>query len=161
MLIELTDEEMLQCDNFAKQVAEAKKGTYGDRFYEMFALGIKGEMVYGKIFKQDVNFTIYEGKKGDGGTDFKDVNVKTISKAFNTSPWLKVDAFQHKKYKGVIKKYALVSHVEGNKFEYLGSIDYNKFDKIKRHVIFNKRGKNVVYYVTADNLEYNKGLQLV
>jgi hypothetical protein len=161
MFIELTDEEILQCENFAKQVFEAKKGTYGEKFLEMFSLGIKGEMVYGKIFGLKVNFSIYEGKKGDGGTDFQDINVKTVSSQFNKQPWLKVDSFQHKRYKGKIKKYALVTHIEKNKFEYLGSIDYNKFEQIKKSITFNKQSNNVVYYVSADNLDYNKGFNII
>ena len=73
MTVKLTPEEVTQCENFARQVSEAKKGSYGSTFLANFTLGIKGELAYAKIFNLKTNFAIYEGKKGDGGTDFDGV----------------------------------------------------------------------------------------
>ena len=144
----------MQCETFAKQVAEAKKGTYGPNFLKHFTLGIKGEMAYAKIFGLDTNFAIYEGKKGDGGTDFDGVNVKTVSKGLATSndPWLKVSVKQHNRYRGKVKKYALVVEKEKDEFEYKGSIDYYEFEKKKKVVEF--VGGNA-YYVKINQLTTN------
>lgn len=144
----------MQCETFAKQVAEAKKGTYGPSFLKNFTLGIKGEMAYAKIFNLNTNFAIYEGKKGDGGTDFDGVNVKTVSKGLSDTrdPWLKVSDKQHNRYRGKVKKYALVVEINDNVFDYKGSINYYDFEKIKKTVEF-VDGK--AYYVKVKDLTIN------
>lgn len=141
----------MQCETFAKQVVEAKKGTYGPNFLKSFTLGIKGEMAYAKIFGLDTNFAIYEGKKGDGGTDFDGVNVKTVSKGLSETrdPWLKVSDKQHNRYRGKVKKYALVVQTAEDEFEYKGSINYYDFEKHKKSVYF---GNERAYYVRENNL---------
>lgn len=155
MTVKLTPEEVTLCEQFAKQVAEAKKGTYGPNFLKHFTLGIKGEMAYAKIFNLQTNFEIYEGKKGDGGTDFDGVNVKTVSKIFNDNndPWLKVNVKQHNRYRGYVKKYALVVELADNEFEYKGSISYYDFQKIKKLVEFES---GEAYYVKAKDLTLEK-----
>jgi hypothetical protein len=154
MTVKLTPEEVTQCETFAKQVAEAKKGTYGPTFLKHFTLGIKGELAYAKIFNLETNFAIYEGKKGDGGTDFDGVNVKTVSKGLSSTndPWLKVSAGQHNRYRGKVKKYALVVETGDNEFQYQGSIDYYNFEKIKRTIEF---GDGQAYYVKVKDLTTN------
>lgn len=151
MTVKLTPEEVIQCESFARQVAEAKKGTYGSSFLKHFTLGIKGEMAYAKIFGLNTNFAIYEGKKGDGGTDFDGVNVKTVSKELTekNDPWLKVSVKQHNRYRGKVKKYALIIEKNNDEFEYKGSIDYNGFEKIKKVIEFDNGG---AYYVKIKDL---------
>ena len=151
MTVKLTPEEVTQCESFAKQVSEAKRGSYGPNFHKHFTLGIKGEMAYAKIFNLSTNFSIYEGKKGDGGTDFDGVNVKTVSKGLNITkdPWLKVSDKQHIRYRGKVKKYALVVEISDNEFEYQGCINYHDFEKIKKTVEF-PDGK--AYYVKTKDL---------
>lgn len=141
----------MQCETFAKQVAEAKKGTYGNKFLKSFTLGIKGELAYAKIFNLNTNFAIYEGKKGDGGTDFDGVNVKTVSMSYNGTgdPWLKVSEKQHNRYRGKVKKYVLVVQTADDEFEYKGSINYYDFEKYKKPVYF---GNERAYYVRENNL---------
>ena len=51
---------MTQCENFAKQVSEAKKGSYGSTFLENFTLGIKGELAWLKVSVKQHNR--YRGK---------------------------------------------------------------------------------------------------
>jgi hypothetical protein len=154
MTVKLTPEEVTQCETFAKQVAEAKKGTYGPTFLKQFTLGIKGELAYAKIFNLQANFAIYEGKKGDGGTDFDGVNVKTVSKGLSSTndPWLKVSVKQHNRYRGKVKKYALVIETGDNEFQYQGSIDYYDFEKLKRTIEF---GDGQAYYVKVKDLTTN------
>lgn len=154
MTVKLTPEEVTQCENFAKQVSEAKKGSYGSTFLENFTLGIKGELAYAKIFNLKTNFAIYEGKKGDGGTDFEGVNVKTVSKGVSSTndPWLKVSVKQHNRYRGKVKKYALVVEIGENEFEYQGSIGYYEFEKIKKTVEF---VTGSAYYVKIKDLTTN------
>lgn len=154
MTVKLTPEEVTQCETFAKQVAKAKKGFFGPTFLKNFTLGIKGELAYAKIFNLQPNFTIYEGSKGDGGTDFEGVNVKTVSKCLSATrdPWLKVSVKQHNRYRGKVKKYALVIETGDNEFQYQGSIDYYDFEKIKRTIEF---GDGQAYYVKVKDLTTN------
>lgn len=154
MTVKLTPEEVTQCETFAKQVAKAKNGAFGSTFLKNFTLGIKGELAYAKIFNLQTNFAIYEGKKGDGGTDFDGVNVKTVSKGLSSTndPWLKVSVKQHNRYRGKVKKYALVVEKGDNEFEYQGSIDYYDFEKIKRTIEF---GDGEAYYVKVKDLTTN------
>jgi len=108
-------------------------------------------MAYAKIFGLNTNFAIYEGKKGDGGTDFDGVNVKTVSKELTekNDPWLKVSIKQHNRYRGKVKKYALIIEKNNDEFEYKGSIDYNGFEKIKKVIEFDNGG---AYYVKIKDL---------
>jgi hypothetical protein len=151
MKVKLNPSEITLCETFAKKVSEAKNGTYGPTFLQNFTLGIKGEMVYAKIFNLNTNFCIYEGKQGDGGTDFDGVNVKTVSKSKNktSDPWLKVSIKQHNRHRGKVKKYALVVELNDNEFEYMGSIDYYDFEKKKQTVDF---GTEKAYYVKVKDL---------
>lgn len=154
MKVKLNSSEVALCENFAKKVSDAKNGTYGPTFLQNFTLGIKGEMVYAKLFNLHTNFCIYEGKQGDGGTDFDGVNVKTVSKSKTktSDPWLKVSIKQHNRYRGKVKKYALVVETGENEFEYMGSIDYNEFEKKKQTVDF---GNEKAYFVKVKDLTRN------
>jgi hypothetical protein len=151
MTVKLTPEEVTQCESFARQVSEAKHGSYGPTFLENFTLGIKGELAYAKIFNLVTNFAIYEGKKGDGGTDFDGVNVKTVSRGVSSTnePWLKVSVRQHNRYRGKVKKYALVVETNKNEFAYQGSICYYEFEKKKKTVEF---VTGSAYYVKIKDL---------
>lgn len=74
-LYQLTDEEVDNATRFAVSlVAAGKKGTI-----ENYLIGTLGEMGYAKHINAKVNLEVYQRGKGDKGTDFEGVQVKTAT----------------------------------------------------------------------------------
>ena len=74
-----TKQEDDKIDTFAKNVRAAHSWKNNVK-EDNWKMGLKGEIVYGKLTNQPVNYTVYEGARGDGGIDFEDgAQVKTVS----------------------------------------------------------------------------------
>jgi hypothetical protein len=74
MKITLTEKDISKARDFAFElVRKGKKGTF-----ENYFIGTLGEIAYAKFAKLKVNFDVYDRGVGDGGADFKNVQVKTV-----------------------------------------------------------------------------------
>lgn len=77
MFVSINYEDQVKAHNYALEVVREKR-KYFNCSYESYFVGALGELAYSKVTKQEVNFDVYEGYKGDGGVDFPDgTDVKT------------------------------------------------------------------------------------
>ena len=74
-LYKLTTEEVDTATRFAVDlIAAGKRGTI-----ESHLIGTLGEMGYAKHINSKVNLEVYQRGKGDNGSDFNGVQVKTVT----------------------------------------------------------------------------------
>ena len=154
-LVTISYEDQVRAHNYALAVVKEKR-KYFNCSYENYFIGALGELAYGELTNQQVNFDVYTGVKGDGGIDFPDgTDVKT-------STWqgdgvqLKVSRQSEK-----CKQYALCRVVDEarayggpTKFELTKQIPVQVFGTISRKD-FNKYKLRSHYdydYVYADKL---------
>jgi hypothetical protein len=74
-LYQLTNKEVDTATRFAVNlIAAGKRGTI-----ESHLIGTLGEMGYAKHINSKVNLEVYQKGKGDGGSDFEGIQVKTAT----------------------------------------------------------------------------------
>jgi hypothetical protein len=123
-------------------------------------IGILGEVAYGKYVGLEIDREIYDVR--DGGSDFKDVEVKTVTYFGPGEPELKIPEKDWLGKHKDIKKFVLVrldkSLVEaswkckiGLRVELLGEIARTQFDKFKKTKTYGL-GKPLNYVVRASQL---------
>lgn len=129
--IELTFEEIGKAG--WASLRQFNKGKYktSSRLENHF-IGKLGEMAYGKLIKQEVNLEHFHSK-GDGGSDFDGVQVKTITWA-GANKQLKVDKYDSSLTNSEVKKFVLMyadMHAGGREVYLVGEISKENFLKKK------------------------------
>jgi hypothetical protein len=137
MVIELSDKLVSAVKLHAKKRHDSKDKSFrnarrfhsGDE-YEPHTVGLFGEVAYAKLKGLKVNTVIYPVR--DGGEDFKNIEVKTLTYFGPGQPELKIPLKEYNKRKPPLL-YVLcrVDMKKPNRVEVLGEITRKDFDKKK------------------------------
>ena len=138
MVIEFSDKLVNAVQQHAKKRHDSKDISFrnarrfhqsGDQ-YEPHTVGLFGEVAYAKLKGLKVNTLIYPVR--DGGEDFKNIEVKTITYGGPGEPELKIPLKEYEERKPpMLYVLCRVNMKKLNQVEVLGEITRQDFDKNK------------------------------